>query len=187
MTKQPAANNDRHGLGAMSGRGNHAQQAPATDRDDTVQVDVSYGLARRGLPAAISFRRWVAAALAAAGHQGPASVAIRLVDQTEGRALNHDFRGRDYATNVLSFASGLPAGLPAGIAVPLGDIALCAPVIAAEASAQGKRLRDHYAHLSVHGVLHLLGHDHDDDASASAMEALEVTVLTGLGIADPYR
>jgi len=157
----------------------------AARRDAVVPVvHVGYGLPRAGLPAAASFRRWVAAALAGAGHRHAAELAIRVVDAGEGRALNRQYRGKDRPTNVLSF----PAELPPGVPVPLlGDIVLCAPVIAAEAAAQGKPLRDHHAHLTVHGVLHLLGHGHDDAATATAMEALETRILAGLGIADPYR
>lgn len=146
-------------------------------------VHLGYGVARAGLPAPASFRRWVAAALAGARRRRPTELSIRIVGSAEGRALNRHYRGRDYATNVLSF----PAELPAGVALPLlGDLALCAPVLAREARAQGKPLRDHYAHLTVHGVLHLLGHDHDDDAAAEAMEALESRILAGLGVPDPY-
>lgn len=147
-------------------------------------VHVGYALPRTGLPAAASFRRWVAAALAGAGHRGAAELSIRLVDAEEGRALNRRYRGKDRATNVLSF----PAELPPGVPLPLlGDIVLCAPVIAAEATAQGKPLRDHHAHLTVHGVLHLLGHEHEGEAAAQAMETLETRILAGLGTADPYR
>lgn len=152
-----------------------------------VHVDVGYGLPRRGLPAAASFRRWVATACAEDRCHGPATLAIRLVDAAEGRALNREFRGRDYATNVLSFASDRPEGLPPDLPRPLGDIALCAPVIAAEAATQGKPLRDHFAHLTIHGVLHLLGYEHEQEASAAAMEALEIRLLADLGIADPYH
>lgn len=149
----------------------------------TATVHVGYALPRAGLPAAASFRAWVVAALAGARRRAAAELSIRLVDEDEGRALNRDYRGRDYATNVLSF----PVELPPGVRSPLiGDIVLCAPVVAREAGAQGKAVRDHYAHLTVHGVLHLLGHDHDCDATAARMEALEVRVLAGLGIADPY-
>ncbi|EQD65636.1 protein belonging to Uncharacterized protein family UPF0054, partial [mine drainage metagenome] len=94
------------------------------------------------------------------------------------------YRGRDYATNVLSF----PVELPAGVDLPLlGDIVLCAPVLAGEASAQGKRLAAHCAHLSIHGVLHLLGYDHRKRSDAARMEALEVAALAAVGIEDPYR
>ena len=149
-------------------------------------VAVGYALPRRGLPAAVSFRRWVAAALA--GRIREADLAIRLVDANEGRALNRHYRGKDYATNVLSFPADLPEGLPEGVRLPLlGDLVLCAPVIEREAREQGKALAAHYAHLTVHGTLHLLGWDHADDVEAEAMERLEREILAGLGIDDPYR
>jgi probable rRNA maturation factor len=110
-------------------------------------------------------------------------VAIRIVDADEGQALNLQYRGRDYATNVLSF----PADLPPGVNLPLiGDLVICAPVVAREAAEQGKKPTDHWAHMTVHGTLHLLGYDHMEDAEAEAMEALETRILAGLGIADPY-
>ena len=149
----------------------------------TVELAVRYGRARNGLPSPASFRRWVEAALRGAKRRKPAALAIRLVDIDEGRALNHDYRGKDYATNVLSF----PAELPPGVALPLiGDLAICAAVVLREAAEQGKRPHDHWAHLTIHGVLHLLGYDHLEDAEAEAMEALETRILAGLGIADPY-
>ncbi len=148
------------------------------------RVAIGYALPRAGLPAANSFRRWVEAALRGATYRKPADVAIRLVDADEGRALNHDYRGRDYPTNVLSF----PAELPPALKLPLlGDLAICAPVVLREAREQGKRPRDHWAHMTIHGVLHLLGYDHIDEREAEAMEALETRILAGLGIADPYR
>ncbi len=148
-----------------------------------VQLDlgVSYGLDRAGLPAPQSFRKWAEATLS--GRVRRADLAIRLVGEREGRALNRHYRGKDYATNVLSF----PAELPDGVNLPiLGDIVLCAPVVAREAREHGKPLAAHYAHLTVHGVLHLLGMDHDDPLEAEAMEQLEREILAGLGIADPY-
>ncbi|MBB5015162.1 rRNA maturation RNase YbeY [Rehaibacterium terrae] len=148
-----------------------------------VQLDlgVSYGLDRAGLPAPQSFRKWAEAALS--GRVRRADLAIRLVGEREGRALNRHYRGKDYATNVLSF----PAELPDGVSLPiLGDIVLCAPVVAREAREHGKPLAAHYAHLTVHGVLHLLGMDHDDPLEAEAMEQLKREILAGLGIADPY-
>ncbi len=151
-----------------------------------LDVSVGYALPRAGVPAAVSFRKWVAAALA--GRIREADLAIRLVDAKEGRALNRHYRGRDYATNVLSFPADLPEGLPEGVRLPLlGDLVLCAPVVAREAREQGKPLAAHYAHLTVHGTLHLLGWDHGNDVEAEAMEQLEREILAGLGIDDPYR
>ena len=147
------------------------------------QVAVGYALPRAGLPASASFRRWVEAALRGARRRKPAELAIRIVDIDEGRALNRDYRGKDYPTNVLSF----PAELPPGVALPLiGDLAICAPVVRREAVEQGKRERDHWAHLTIHGVLHLLGYDHVQETDAETMEALETQILASLGIADPY-
>lgn len=151
-----------------------------------LDVSVGYALPRAGVPAAVSFRKWVAAALS--GRIREADLAIRLVDAKEGRALNRHYRGRDYATNVLSFPADLPEGLPEGVRLPLlGDLVLCAPVVAREAREQGKPLAAHYAHLTVHGTLHLLGWDHGNDVEAEAMEQLEREILAGLGIDDPYR
>ncbi|MBU6418040.1 MAG: rRNA maturation RNase YbeY, partial [Xanthomonadaceae bacterium] len=137
----------------------------------------------RGVPASASFRRWTETALSAARHRKPAELSIRIVGAREGRVLNQRYRGKDYATNVLSF----PAELPHGISSPLlGDLVICAPVVAREAREQHKRVRDHYAHLTVHGTLHLLGFDHQNEPDARQMETLETRILATLGIADPY-
>ncbi|WEN41055.1 Endoribonuclease YbeY [Thauera sp. GDN1] len=130
-------------------------------------------------------RRWVQAAL-----QQDAEVTVRLVGAEEGRALNRDYRGKDYATNVLTFAydegEDLP-GLPEdGAAVLSGDLVLCVPVVMREAAEQGKTPEAHFAHLVVHGMLHLQGHDHETEAEAAEMEGLETGILRGLGYADPY-
>ena len=152
-----------------------------------LDVSVGYALPRAGLPSATSFRKWVAAALA--GRIREADLAIRLVDAREGRALNRHYRGKDYATNVLSFPADAAEGvkLLKGVKMPLlGDLVICAPVVAREAKEQGKPLNDHYAHLTVHGTLHLLGWDHEDEREAECMERLEREILAGLGIDDPY-
>jgi probable rRNA maturation factor len=134
------------------------------------------GHARHGaLPARSTLRRWVSAAV-----DGDAEITLRFVGAAEGRRLNRDYRGRDYATNVLTFAY---AHGPAVIA----DIVLCVPVIRREAREQRKAVHDHLAHLVAHGVLHARGFDHDTVRRAKAMEAIEVDLLSRLGIADPYR
>ena len=143
-------------------------------------VSVQYALPRSGLPAARSFRHWIDSALATLGQDG--SLCLRIVDEAEGLDLNSNWRGKDYATNVLSF----PADVQIDGEPWLGDLVLCAPVIAREAAEQGKSPRDHYCHLCLHGLLHLLGYDHQNDAEATAMEAIEVRLLTELGVADPY-
>lgn len=148
-----------------------------------LELGVSCAVPRRGVPTSASFRRWAEAALQGARHQKPAELSIRIVGAREGRVLNRQYRSKDYATNVLSF----PVELPRGVASPLlGDLVICAPVVAREAHEQGKSPRDHYAHLTVHGVLHLLGFDHGNERDATRMEALETRILASLGIADPY-
>ncbi len=153
-----------------------------------LDVAVGYGVPRAGVPAAVSFRKWVAAALN--GRIREADLAIRIVGSKEGRALNHHYRGKDYATNVLSFPAEIAEGvkMPKGVKMPLlGDLVICAPVVAREAKEQKKPLTAHYAHLTVHGALHLLGWDHEDEREAEAMEQLEREILAELGIADPYQ
>ena len=152
-----------------------------------LEVSVGYALPRTGIPAATSFRKWAAAALD--GRIREADLAIRIVGSKEGRALNRHYRGKDYATNVLSFPAEVAEGvkLPKGVKMPLlGDLVICAPVVAREAKEQGKRPNDHYAHLTVHGVLHLLGWDHEDERDAECMEKLAREILAVLGLEDPY-
>jgi probable rRNA maturation factor len=140
----------------------------------------STGLSRRGLPTKARLLQW--ATLPLGRRKGRFEIGLRLVDDDEARVLNRDYRGKDHATNVLSF----PAGYSIGERRYLGDIALCVPVLQREAAEQGKTLSDHCAHLLIHGMLHLLGHDHEDAGAAHAMEALERRLLASLGIADPY-
>jgi probable rRNA maturation factor len=139
---------------------------------------------RRGVPMLRSFQRWLEAIPALRRRKGMSEINILIVDGKSGRDYNRRFRARDYATNVLSFPYEPVAGEASGL---LGDLVICAPVVAREAREQGKDPRDHYAHLAIHGALHLLGHDHEDDAEAERMEALERRILAGFGIADPYR
>jgi probable rRNA maturation factor len=149
----------------------------------TLHVSRAAGLSRAGIPSRALFEQWATAALRGVRRRRDTEFSIHIVDAEEGQAINLQYRGRDYATNVLSF----PADLPRGVKLPLiGDLIFCAPVVAREAIEQKKPLRDHYAHMTIHGVLHLLGHDHEIEIEAERMEALERRVLAELGIADPY-
>ena len=148
---------------------------------------------RRLLPGAATLaRRAARTALAAAGPARAVELDIVLVDDTRQRALNRDWRGQDKPTNVLSFAQMdepeiTGTGNDSAMPLLLGDVVLAAGTIAAEAKAQGKTIGDHVSHLVIHGVLHLLGFDHDEARRARRMESLETALLDGLGIGDPYR
>jgi probable rRNA maturation factor len=134
------------------------------------------------LPAAAALRAWVRAA--APGVEG--EVTVRVVAEDESAALNLRYRGRAAPTNVLAFPAGEDSGPFADEIPPLGDLVICAPVLAREAREQGKTLEAHWAHIVIHGTLHLIGYDHDDDDDARAMEARERKLLAGLGFPDPY-
>jgi len=175
--------------------GKPASRGPARRRAMTsrmaIAVLVRASAWRRRLPRVAGLCRRVArAALAAVpGVPRDAELSIVLVDDADMRQLNRDFRGRDRPTNVLSFAGreGPETPVVPGAPVGLGDVVLAFETVAREACAQGKTLADHAAHLVVHGVLHLLGYDHERVRRARQMEALEIAVLAGLGIGDPYR
>jgi probable rRNA maturation factor len=139
-----------------------------------LSLSVQYASNARDLPTRGQVRRWVRAALAEA-----ATVTVRFVDAIEGRALNAEYRGKDYASNVLTFVydDKMPRA---------GDIVLCAPVVRKEADAQGKTVAAHYAHLVVHGMLHLQGFDHERAADAAVMEARERAILARFALPDPY-
>jgi probable rRNA maturation factor len=131
------------------------------------------------------FRLWVEHAVAQTEHDQ--TLTIRIVDEEEGRRFNREYRSKDYATNVLSFPMELPEGLPAEIEQSqMGDLLICAPVVEREAIDQGKPEINHWAHLTIHGVLHLLGYDHEQPDDEQVMEALEKNILARLDIPDPY-
>lgn len=146
-------------------------------------VDRQIASHAEALPDSAQLQRWVEAVLEHFPGREDAELTIRLVDSDESQALNRDYRGKDAPTNVLSF----PFEAPPGLDLPLlGDLVVCHPVVEREAMEQDKRLIDHYAHMVVHGTLHLLGHDHIEDDEAAVMENLERSILAGLGISDPY-
>lgn len=151
----------------------------------TPVTDVVYGSRYPWVPSVRQIRQWVAAASGARGRD--ACVAVRVATPGESTALNGSYRGKPYATNVLSFPADVPHGWPKGEPRPLGDLVICARVVAREAREQRKPLPAHWAHMVVHGTLHLLGYDHEADDEAARMERREKRVLKSLGFADPYR
>ena len=148
----------------------------------TVYVDVMVNSTSTQLPEQTDLEQWVAAAVAQ--HRDEAEVSVLIVDTEEGAELNEQWRGKQGATNVLSFPSGLPAELNLPL---LGDLIICAPVVEREAQEQSKALQAHWAHMMIHGTLHLLGYDHIIEAEAEEMEALETKILAELGYPDPYQ
>ena len=137
-------------------------------------LTVQYAIKPPGIPTRHQFRKWVLAAL-----NTYAEITVRIVDAEEGQSLNRDYRAKDYPTNVLTF--------PLNDEPLMGDIVLCAPVVEKEAREQNKSLEAHYAHLTIHGVLHLQGYDHENEQDAEEMEAIETQIITNLGYADPYH
>ena len=145
-----------------------------------LNLSVQYACNATGLPSRPQIRTWVRAALDVDGKRG-GQITIRFVDSEEGQSLNSDYRGKGYATNVLSFPYETEP-------VVAGDLVICAAVVEREAAEQRKTLEEHHAHLIVHGILHLQGYDHEtSDEDAQQMEATERSILAQLGFADPYR
>ena len=143
-------------------------------RNPKLDLSVQYAVSRRRLPTLAQFRKWARATL-----RYDAKVTVRITGAREARALNLAFRKRNYATNVLTFVMREQPSLE-------GDLVMCAPVVAREAREGGKRLAAHYAHLTVHGLMHLQGYDHESDPDAAVMERLESGVMADLGYSDPY-
>jgi probable rRNA maturation factor len=147
----------------------------------TLIVDIQMASASEEAPDPQSIERWIGAAI---GDQRESTeLSVRIVDAEEGKALNEQFRGSTGATNVLSFPfeNESPQPLPL-----IGDIVICAPVVAKEAREQNKALNAHWAHMMIHGVLHLLGYDHQNENDANLMESLETEIMQGLGFPPPY-
>lgn len=146
----------------------------------TIEIDIQRASEAPGQPDDESFIRWAGLALRdKPGHE----LTIRLVDDEESRTLNREYRGKDYPTNVLSF----PADLPPELNIPLlGDLVICVPVVHREAGEQNKPTESHWAHMVIHGCLHLLGHDHIEESEAEEMENIERALMAELGFSDPY-
>lgn len=147
----------------------------------SIEVDLQLASEAANIPAAGDFQRWAEAALSIRSEDSELS--IRVVDEPESQQLNHQYRGKEKPTNVLSFPFEVPEGIELSL---LGDLVICAPVVQREAQEQQKSLNDHWAHMVIHGILHLLGYDHIDDAEAEEMETLEINLLAKLGIDNPY-
>ncbi len=147
----------------------------------TLRAELQEVSGAAGVPDEATLQRWLDRCFA---DQPEQTVLVRIVTPEESRQLNRDYRGKDRPTNVLSFPFEVPAGIPSD---HLGDLVICADVVAREAAEQGKAPPDHWAHMLIHGVLHLLGYDHIDSAEAQEMEAIEVRLLAKLGIPDPYQ
>lgn len=152
------------------------------DQAIDLALDLQIAVEGHTLPTVEQFELWVRTAL---GQTMPeAELTIRLVEAEESQTLNRDYRGKDKPTNVLSF----PFEVPEGIELPLlGDLIICAQVVEQEANEQGKTLDAHWAHMVIHGCLHLLGYDHIEDEEAEEMESLETELILGLGYPDPYQ
>ncbi len=153
-----------------------------------VQIDVQIASDAKSVPQSSEISGWIIATLSDVEPELSCEVSVRVVDEDEGRRLNLKYRDKNYATNVLSFAAGddveyLPPDMPRA----LGDIVLCGPVVEKEAKEQRKAVTDHWGHMLIHGTLHLLGHDHEDERDAAAMESIETRILARNGVSNPYK
>ena len=146
------------------------------------EIEIQAAVESGGLPSADQLQRWVDMALS--GHPSDTELVIRIVDKEESSRLNEQYRHKQGPTNILSFPFEIPEGVPLNL---LGDLDICAPVVAEEAEDQNKLLEDHWAHIVVHGVLHLLGYDHIDEIDAEEMERKEIAILAQLDISNPYN
>ena len=147
-----------------------------------VSVDIQIASRSQHIPGNTALEHW--AAIAVGTHKSNAEISLRIVDKEESQALNNQYRGKDKPTNVLSF----PAEFPAEVDIPfLGDLVICAPIVEQEAQTQQKSIDVHWAHMVIHGTLHLLGYDHIEDSEAEQMEALEIQLLASMEYPNPYQ
>lgn len=161
---------------------NKAMNTPHKLSAHKLSLAVQYACDAQIMPTRAQLRRWVKSAL-----QRDVRMTLRIVDEAEGRELNKNYRGKDYATNVLTFVYDDADMLPGDAGFICGDAVICAPVVEREAAAQHKELLAHYAHLAIHAALHLQGHDHINDIDAAEMEALETALMLKLHYPDPYQ
>ena len=146
------------------------------------QLELQIATTATNLPSSAQFQTWIDASLADQSHVF--EVVIRLVDEAESAQLNQEYRGKTGATNILSFEFEVPEGVPLNL---LGDLVICAPLVEKEAAEQHKSVEHHWAHLVIHGVLHLRGYDHIDESEAEEMEVKEIEILQQLHISNPYQ
>ena len=172
-----AATNARQGLIAVA------------SGEESINVDIQRASVAAFVPTDEEVQQSIAVAAAESGSDVRGDVSVRIVDEAEMTELNHRYRGKQRSTNVLAFPAELGdlPGLPASDAGLLGDLVICAPVVAREAEEQRKPAAVHWAHMVVHGMLHLLGYDHETDAEAREMESLEIAALARLGVENPYK
>jgi len=145
-------------------------------------LEVQYAISEDGLPSEADLQRWAIAAIG--DKKAQPELVIRVTDRSESAALNQQYRGKSGPTNVLSFPFQAPPPVESNL---LGDLVICAPVVSTQAAEQGKTEQAHWAHLVVHGILHLLGYDHKQSAEAAEMENMEIEILAQLGFSDPYQ
>jgi len=148
----------------------------------TVTIDLSIASHSNQIPSETAFKKWVNAV--AISQSEDYEISIHVIDEKESSSLNHTWRNKEGPTNVLSFPADLPEGVPISL---LGDLAVCAPVIEKEASEQAKSLEAHWAHIIIHGTLHLFGYDHVDESEAEEMESMEIDIMKRLGFSNPYN
>lgn len=153
----------------------------------TTQLDLQIACDNKNLPKEIEFQQWLDSVLldkTINTQEKQFEVTIRIVDENESQTLNHQYRHKNKPTNVLSFPFEVPEGIELNL---LGDLVICAHIVEREAQEQGKSLNEHWAHMVIHGCLHLLGFDHISDSEAEEMEAIEIKILANVGISDPYQ